>query len=92
MSGRATILLKEPERAKPLQVDFYLPDQAPGRIFTVTLDGTEVLKAAVPAPGRHTLTTSPIRGQTITITIDRTFAVPGDFRELGAVLLGVGFK
>ncbi len=92
MSGRATILFKQPAEPRPVSVDIFLPDVAPGRTFTLTLDGTEILKQTVPASGAHTLKSPPVTGQTLTITVDKTFSVPGDFRELGAVVLSAGFR
>ena len=29
---------------------------------------------------------------TVTITVDKTFTAPGDRRQLGAVITGVGFR
>jgi len=92
MSSRATILLKEPAEPRPITVDLYLADVAPGRTFTVSLDGTEILRQTFPAAGAQTLTTKPVKGQTLVITVDKTFSVPGDFRELGAVVLSAGFR
>ncbi len=92
MSGRATILLKKPDQPVPLEVDVYVPDAAPGRTFVLMLDGTEVLRQTVPAPGPYKLQTVPVTGQTLTIVLDKTFSVAGDFRDLGAVLSAVGFR
>jgi hypothetical protein len=92
MSGRATILLKPPERPMPLHVRLYLPDAAPARLVRVLLDGTPVHEQRLPGPGVHTITTEPVQGATVTIGVDKTFSVPGDFRELGVVLMEIGFR
>jgi hypothetical protein len=92
MSGRATILLKEPAEPKPLAVDLFLHDTAPGRTFTLSLDGNEILRRTLTTTGAHTLITPPAKGQTLVITVDKTFSVAGDFRELGAVILSAGFR
>lgn len=92
MSRRAVILLKEPTSPKPVQVQLYLPDMAPARSVSILLDGTQLQKASLPGPGMHTVTTPPARGSTLTIELDRTFSVPGDSRELGAIVTGAGFR
>ena len=47
-------------------------------------------------PGAYTLKSPPQTpaGPTasVTLTIDRTFSVPGDHRELGVVVSGIGFR
>ncbi|MBC7924098.1 MAG: glycosyltransferase family 39 protein [Bryobacteraceae bacterium] len=92
MSGRAVILLKAPAEAMPVQVNLYLPKEAPAKTARIVLDGTEILSQVLPGPGLHELRTRPTIGQTLTISLDKTFSVKGDFRELGAVLVGAGFK
>jgi len=92
MSGKAVILLKEPAEPRPVQVDLYIPDQAPGRTVVVLLDGNEIARKTIPGPGMHSIrSVGPVKGGTLTISIDKTFQVAGDFRELGAVLLAAGF-
>ena len=87
MSGRAVLVLKPPPAPKPLEVQIYLPDAAPGRLVTVN-GYTET----VPGPGLHTVRTPPTESGTVTVTVDKTFSVPGDFRQLGAVLVGAGYR
>ena len=48
-----------------------------------------------PAPGSYTLVSAPLTpagpSATVTITVDKTFSVPGDHRRLGVILSEVGF-
>jgi hypothetical protein len=92
MSGRAVILLKEPSAAMPISVQLYLPEQAPARKVTLSLDGDVLHTETLPGPGMHTITTKPALGSTLTIELDRTFSVPGDSRQLGAIIIGAGFR
>jgi len=90
-SGRAVILLKKPEKPKPLRVSLYIHDNAPARKVTVLLDGIQVAQQQYPGPGRYVLQSAPVTGSVVTIVADKTFSVPGDSRELGLILSEVGF-
>jgi hypothetical protein len=92
MSGRATVLLKAPVNPMPLHVRLYLPEAAPARVVRVLLDGSHVHQERLPGPGIHSLRTGAVSGTAVTIEVDKTFSVPGDFRELGVVLMEVGFR
>jgi hypothetical protein len=97
MSNRAALLIRSPAAAMPLSVTFYIPDNAPARHITLSLDGKIVAEETVARPGLYTLSSpGPLRpaGATanIEIAVDRTFAAPPDTRELGAVLIGAGFR
>jgi hypothetical protein len=93
MAGQAVILLKSPTNPAPLRVVFYTPTP---RRLTVLLDGAEIASRSFDRPGLYTLETPAQRPAkpvaTLTITVDKTFSVPGDRRELGIVLSEVGFK
>jgi hypothetical protein len=43
-------------------------------------------------PGSYTLLSPPLRGSTVTITIDKEFSTPGDHRRLRMILAAVGFQ
>ena len=96
MGARATVLLKRPTQPAPLHVVFYIPEQAPARRVSVSIDGAPVAERTFAAPGAHTLVCPPVAisglAAAITITVDRTFSVPGDHRELGIILSEVGFR
>ncbi|SPF34484.1 hypothetical protein SBA4_150001 [Candidatus Sulfopaludibacter sp. SbA4] len=60
------------------------------------LDGKEVASQTYSAPGDYVLGSSPVLpagpSTTVEIHVDQTFSAPPDTRELGIVLLGVGFR
>ena len=92
MSQSGVVLLKTPAVPKKLRAEFYLPPNAKARQVTLLLDGREVATQTYPGPGAYTLTTAePLQGATVEIRVDRTFTAQGDKRELGMVLIGVGF-
>ncbi len=95
MSGSAVVVLKSPAQPLPVAVVFTIPDPAPARRVELLLDGRVVAAETYNAPGPYTLKSPPElpAGPTaaVTITIDRTFSVPGDHRELGMVVSSVGF-
>ena len=92
MSGTAIVMLKEPAEPKKLRASVYIPDNAKARRITILLDGREVIARTVPGPGKYDLESAqPVRGSTVEIRVDRTIRVPPDKRDLGVVLLGVGF-
>lgn len=96
MGRRGVLLLKSPGIETPLLVDLYIPDTAPGREITVTLDGALLVRQRYDKPGPYKLQTKPIRpaGQSasLTIEIDKTYSVHGDQRILGLILVGAGFQ
>jgi hypothetical protein len=91
MSGKAVILLKTPPQPAPLEIRFFIPEQAPARKVRVFAGDTEVASQTYAAPGTYALSTKATSNGTITILVDKTFSVPGDQRELGMVLTQIGF-
>jgi hypothetical protein len=96
ISASGVVIVKSPPAGMLLQVNFYIPDNAPARHISLLLDGQEACDAtAAPGPGQLICPT-PIApaGATgmIEIHVDKTFRVPPDERDLGMVLLGVGFR
>jgi hypothetical protein len=97
MSASGAIMVKSPGAAMPLGVSFYVPDNAPARHISLLLDGNEVCSTTVAAPGPGQLTCpAPIlptgATATIEVRVDKTFRAPPDERDLGVVLLGLGFR
>ena len=96
MSQTAVILLKPPAQAAPLVVRFTIPDPAPARRVTLELNNQRVASQTYASPGAYTLSSPPLRpsgaSATLTITVDRTFSVPGDHRQLGIILSEAGFR
>jgi hypothetical protein len=95
MGQTAVIMLKPPAQPSPLEVRFTIPDQAPARHVVVELNNRQVASQTYPTPGSYTLSSAALKpdgaSATIIITIDKTFSVPGDHRQLGIVLSEVGF-
>jgi 4-amino-4-deoxy-L-arabinose transferase-like glycosyltransferase len=96
MSQTATILLKPPDHPKPLTVQFTIPDASPARQVTIAIDDHAVASQTYSAPGAYSLSSPPLKpaGDTakVTITVDKSFSVPGDSRQLGIILTNVGFR
>lgn len=96
MSKSAVVVVKSPASARPLRVAFYISDLARARKVTLLLDDREVVSQTYAKPGAYTLASSPLQpaGATamVGIEVDRTFNAPGDNRDLGVVLIGVGFQ
>jgi hypothetical protein len=96
MSGSAVVLLKSPTQALPIEAVFTIPDPAPARHVELLLDGRVVASQTYSAPGAYTLKSPPQSPAgptaTVTLTIDHTFSVPGDHRELGVIVSSIGFR
>jgi hypothetical protein len=96
MADRAVMLLKAPAQSSALEAAFAIPDAAPARTVTLLLDGRVVASQTYAQPGAYTLKSPPVQpvgpAATLTITVDKTFSVPGDRRVLGVILTGAGFR
>lgn len=96
MAGSAVVLLKSPAQPLPIEAVFTIPDRAPARHVELLLDGRVAASETYGGPGAYTLKSppQPPAGETatVTLTVDRTFAAPGDRRELGVVVAGMGFR
>ncbi len=92
MSDRGTVLLQR--KPGPLVAKIYLPDAAPGRVVTLTVDGQVVLTQTLPGPGSHELKTENLpAGEgdlSVTLAIDKPFQAPNDARRLGLILSALG--
>ena len=95
-SKDAVVVVKSPASATPLQATFFISEKAPVRKVTLRLDDREMKSETFTGAGVHTLMSAPVKplGATasVGIEVDRTFHTPGDGRDLGVVLLGIGFK
>ena len=96
MSQTATILLKPPGRPAPLTVQFTIPAASPARQVSVMLNDQIIASQTYSAPGAYSLSSPPIKpgGDTarLTVTVDKSFSVRGDDRQLGIILTNVGFR
>ena len=95
-SGSAVVALKSPASAMPLRAEFSIPPNGAARKVWLLLDGREVSSQAYSAPGDYVLASPPVRAAgataSVEIRVDQTFIAPPDTRELGIVLLAVGFR
>ena len=58
------------------------------------VDGKTVAEQTFPGPGVYSLS-GDVTGSsdvTVTLSVDKTFSVPGDGRQLGVLVLGIGFR
>ena len=92
MGGRAVLLLAIPSKPEPVEVQLYLPPAATARTIRISIDGNEVHREELPGPGLHDIRTKPVSGATLAVELDQTFRVPGDHRDLGAVLVAAGYR
>ncbi len=97
MSRSGIVVLKSPAAPMLLSATFYIPDNAPARHVWLLLDGQEVASQTFAVPGKYDVTSSgPLKpvgpAATVEIRVDRTFTAPPDVRDLGMVLIGVGFQ
>jgi Dolichyl-phosphate-mannose-protein mannosyltransferase len=94
-SKNAIVLLKSSASAAPLAATFYIPENAPARELTLEVNGKMVASQRYAAPGKYTLTSAPLTpaGDTVQValSVDKTFSPQGDARELGLVLMRIGF-
>lgn len=96
MSQAATVLLKPPDQPAPIAIHFTIPAASPARQVNIALNDRGIASQTYPAPGTYSLTSAPIKPDSdtakLTITLDKSFSVPGDNRQLGIILTEVGFK
>ncbi len=92
-AAEATVLLKR--APGPLRADFSIHEKSLARTVKLLVDGKTVAEQTYPGPGAYSLS-APIPGDspslTVTLAVDKTFSVPGDGRQLGILVQGIGFK
>jgi len=95
-TGRAVVMLKVPEQPAAIEASFFIPDNAPARHIQLWVDGKLAVERTFPGPGEYTLRSEALAVQSryasVELVLDATFRAPGDARELGVVLKGIGFK
>lgn len=93
MSERASVLLIPKSTA--VEVVLYIPQQAPARHVQLFVDGQLVAEDTFNGPGSYKLS-APFQSSnptaTVSIAVDKTFNAPGDRRNLGVVITGLGFR
>lgn len=95
MEREASVLLKTPSGRAGLRVEIFIPTDAPARQMRMIVGGEVIAEDTFGKPGAYTLaapysTADP--SITLTIATDKTHRAPGDQRELGLVITGVGFR
>jgi hypothetical protein len=63
---------------------------------TIALNDHAIASQTYSAPGAYVLSSPPMKPEgdsaTLTVTVDKSFSVPGDLRQLGIILTQVGFQ
>jgi 4-amino-4-deoxy-L-arabinose transferase-like glycosyltransferase len=95
-SGRALFQLRAPNRPSPFEATFYLTPHAAGRTLSLIVDGKTVASKKYDESGLYTLRSEePAAAKpgpvSAAVVMDGSFRIPGDNRELGFVLTGLGF-
>ncbi len=92
-SGAASVLVKRAHG--PLTAEFTIHRQSPARDIRLVVDGRLVAEQTFPGPGAYAITVpAPGEGPSVVVMlgIDKLFSVPGDARQLGILVTGIGFK
>ena len=95
MTDHATLLLKVPTDVKSIEVEFFIPPDAPARRMTLVVDGKVVAENTYEKPAALRLAapfSSEASQATVELRVDATHTVPPDGRALGVVITGVGFR
>jgi hypothetical protein len=92
-TSEATVLVKR--ASSLLRADFIIHAQSLARTVRLLADGKTVAEQTFPGPGVYSISASipgDSPGVTVTLAVDKTFSVPGDGRQLGILITGIGFK
>ena len=90
--SEATVLVKR--APGPLRAEFAIHEKSLARTVRLMIDGRVVAEHTFAGPGAYSLS-AMIPGDTavtVTLGVDKTFSVPGDGRQLGILVQGIGFK
>ena len=95
VSARSAFRLRTPPDATRFAAQLFVPPQVLPCTVTLSVNGSVVATAKYPASGKYELsgpvTGAPPETVTATLTTDRTFRAPHDARDLGLVLIAIGF-
>lgn len=96
MARTAAFELKNPGGPVRLRAECFVPEEAPGRVVELLLDGRVVASRRLPGPGPAVLESgelTPAGGSVkVELRIDRDFSPGGpDRRRLGMILSAIGF-
>ena len=91
----ATVLLKVPAGARTLSASVYLIPAVAARHISLSANGRVLAQGALPSGNVVYSISAPAplgsASLAVTLTVDKTFSVPGDARDLGVKVLGIGF-
>ena len=91
-AGEVTVLVKR--SSGPLRAEFIIHEQSLARNVRLMIDGATAAAQTFSGPGAYSLS-ADVPGEkdvTVTLAVDKTFSVPGDGRQLGILVQGIGFK
>jgi hypothetical protein len=94
-SNEAVVLLKSPGGRAKLVASFFIPANAPAREVKLLLGSDIVAAKTFPGPGAYELSAEVETKEssvTATLRVDKAFRAPPDIRDLGMVVLGIGFR
>jgi hypothetical protein len=98
---QATVILKVPPDATTLEVKFWVTPTGLARHASLSANGQVIVEKDLPrADQTYTISGPAPLGSAslgagslaVTFAVDKTFSVPGDARQLGVNLTGIGFK
>jgi hypothetical protein len=94
-ADRGTVLLKRPPGATRIEARIFIPPPSPARTVRLYADGQKLAETTYAEPGPYTLEgAAEGAGDSVTATVevDKTLSAPGDQRQLGILLLSIGFR
>jgi 4-amino-4-deoxy-L-arabinose transferase-like glycosyltransferase len=93
MARQGVALLKPPPMPSKAFVEFAIPDPSPVRQVRLKIGDQVVGEARYNGSGHYTLESKePVSGGSLVVEVDQTFTPPGDNRELGIIVTGLGFR
>ncbi len=92
----ATVLLKVPAHPGRLSATIYVLASSLARHISLSADGRILAQGELPKGDTiYSISAPPPPAEgslAVTLSVDKTFSVPGDARNLGVVLTGIGFQ
>jgi hypothetical protein len=95
MGSQAAVLLKAPEKPTALRIEVFIPPGAPARRVRLLVGEDVAAEEVFPKPGAYALAapfSTAAAALTVHVDVDKTHRVPGDERDLGLVVTGIGFR
>jgi hypothetical protein len=92
----ATVLLKVPAGARTLSASVYVIPAVAARHISLSANGRVLAQGTLPSANVVYSISAPAplgsASLAVTLTVDKTFSVPGDARDLGVKVIGIGFR